>query len=143
MPAKANLSSESIKSALADAGGSVSVAARNLGVSTRTLHRRLKEMPHLRPAPSNPLWEKAIDNRHDIQNTADENLFSPNVTPFSRLWRHVEWDADQLLDAIPRQLDEHEVEALLTDLRSSDIVCIEFNQFGIREFGPHLTDRKL
>lgn len=143
MPAKANLSSESIKSALADAGGSVSVAARNLGVSTRTLHRRLKEMPHLRPAPHNPLWEKAIDNRRDIQNTAEENLYSPNVTPFSKLWRHVEWDTDKLLDALPRQLDEHEVEALLNDLKNSNIFRIEFNQFGERELGPHLSDRKL
>lgn len=143
MPARANPSSESIKSALADAGGSVSVAARNLGVSTRTLHRRLKEMPHLRPTPNNPLWEKAIDNRHDIQNTAYENLYSPNVTPFSKLWRHVEWDADQLLDAIPRKLDEHELEALLNDVRHSEIVRIEFNQYGEREFRPHLIDRKL
>jgi hypothetical protein len=143
MPARANLSSESIKSALADAGGAVSVAARNLGVSTRTLHRRLKEMPHLRPAPHNPLWEKAIDNRHDIQNTADENLYSPNVRPFSKLWRQVEWNADQLLDAIPRKLDEHELEALLNDLRDSEIVRIEFDQFGRREFRPHLIDRKI
>lgn len=143
MPAKANLSSESIKSALADAGGSVSVAARNLGVSIRTLHRRLKEMPHLRPAPHNPLWEKAINNRRDIQNTAEENLYSPNVAPFSKLWRHVEWNDDKLLDALPRQLDEHELEALLNDLRDSEIIRIEFNQFGEREFGPHLSDRKL
>lgn len=100
-------------------------------------------MPHLRPTPNNPLWEKAIDNRHDIQNTAYENLYSPNVTPFSKLWRHVEWDADQLLDAIPRKLDEHELEALLNDVRHSEIVRIEFNQYGEREFRPHLIDRKL
>lgn len=143
MPARANLSNESITAALAKVGGSVSLAARNLGVSTRTLQRRLKEMSELRPYPCNPLWEQAFDNRIAIERFAEANIYNPNATPLSRLRRHVKWDAEKLLEALPRQLDEQEVKELINDLRNSSIVCIEFDRYGKRAFRPHRIDRTL
>ena len=143
MPARINLSDETVRKALAEVGGAVSVAARQLGVSTRTLQRRLKEMPHLRPEAHNPLWDKAIENRNNIKNNAWEHVTDPNVSPFSKLWRYVEWDPDIFREARPRQLDEQEVAVFVADLRTSDIVRIEFDRFGGPELRPHLIDRKL
>ncbi len=129
--------------ALAEVGGAVSVAARRLGVSKRTLQRRLKEIPNLRPEPHNPLWDKAIDNRNTIEDMAYENLYSPHVSPFSKFWRHVDWDAYDLREARPRQLDQEDVTAFLANLETSVIVRIEYGRDGVPKFMPHLINRKL
>lgn len=132
-----------MRAALAEVGGAVNAAARQLGISTRTLQRRLKETPSLRPEPRNPLWDKAIENRNDILSTADENIFNPNVSSFSKLWRHVDWEEYELQEAVTRQLDEQSVVALVSDLRTSDIVRIEYGQSGLPKLMPHLIERKL
>src|SRR4051794_40426370 len=52
MVARISIGSHEIRSAFRSCGGSVGIAARKLGISTKTLRRRLAEDPTLRPKPS-------------------------------------------------------------------------------------------
>lgn len=90
--ARKHISTHEIQAALEQTGGAVAAAAKILGVSRSTLHRRLRENPGLRPRPENRVWEQALNRTFAMQEEADASLFSPNVGAWSRLYRHIDWD---------------------------------------------------
>lgn len=115
MPARKTLSREAIQDALTSTAGAVAEAAHFLGVSPRTLQRRLRGDPTLRPIASDPRWEDARARGEAITGHAYRELYNFNVTPWSRMKRHVDWREDEI-ELEPRVLTKEEIGRIARDL---------------------------
>ena len=72
MPKRLNCSDEQIAAALVETAGMVTAAAKLLGISARTLSRRLKGRRDLRPLQAvDPVWQRAREGSLDILHAPD------------------------------------------------------------------------
>jgi hypothetical protein len=83
MPARIPLTDQAIAAALEASGGVIYLAAQQLGVSSKTLARRLKACPDLRPgAPVDPVWEAALERTERIFATTNDVVIDKAISAF-------------------------------------------------------------
>jgi len=111
MPARIQLSDDEITAALRDSAGLQSVAAAGLGISTRTLSRRLKANPDLWPSlPIDPVWERALCGDEAIRSGSDVRMRGSD--PFTRYVNLIDFvDAEH--EDEPRRLTEPEIKNVI------------------------------
>jgi hypothetical protein len=116
VPARIHFDDDAVTAALVSTGGAIAAAAHQLGVSPRTLQRRLKARPQLVPEPSSgPEWAEAIRRWEEASNLAEYSLQRNDGRPFWRFEREAAWTRDEV-EAEPRRMTEGEVASFLADV---------------------------
>lgn len=131
MPARSSVTEPQIAKALSEAGRSVTGAAKLLGVSRSTLHRRIRDNPDLMRTPENPIWNEALQRSYDLEDEAHATLYSPNVGAWSRLFRYVDWEEDSIYPE-PKVLDEAESRTLFLELWDNQVKFIAKPTLAVR-----------
>lgn len=121
MPARIPISDEEIKLALSRTGGAITAGARMLGISVRTLQRRLSTNPSLFPDPPfDPAWVNA-ERATDLAALLYEVSFA--MRKFAACGAYldkVEWTTSEI-ELEPRQLNSTEIQEYLADINLLDV----------------------
>lgn len=121
MPARSPVTDEQIYLALFKTAGAVAKAARLLGISKRTLQRRIKANPHLVLYPAmDSVWDEAWTLRANVAENAELSLFSASGAPYGRYVRDAEWD-DYEVELEPTVLSQAEVREFLSKFALADL----------------------
>jgi hypothetical protein len=109
MPAKINLTDDAIRTALVSTKGLIAAAAQILGISSKTLSRRLASNPEMRPAPAtDPVWERALAGDAAIRAACAD----AGIEPFAEISERLGWVEDELEEE-PTQLFGEELVQLV------------------------------
>ncbi len=123
MPARKLIPRSAIQKALLVTGGARAESARLLGISLRTLQRRLLADPTIELPVIDFEWEKAMQRTTDIHMASEGWLYSKNVGPWSWYAREIDWD-DEHIELEPRVMDDDEAQELLRDLLAKELMNI-------------------
>ena len=124
MPSRIDLSDEQIFWALAGSHGAIAPAAQALRVSRRTLERRLKHQPELRPnfAPE-PLWIIAKRRTAGEACLAYDEELATDQRRLTRFRKKTEWQReDYRLE--PDPLHPSEIKSFVAEMRESGVILI-------------------